>query len=534
MKKGITGIRSLLVIILLIAMTASLFAGCSGTADDQTTPSETATPTVASTPSPTSSLSGTLTISMPFAEQKPVWEDLAAAYMSKNPGVTIVIDDKDSSTYATWLGTQLAGEDITADIVLNNTAIAYYAMGKFVDYSSYLNKGNPYADGATWKDILEPQAYSFKTADGIFTINSDFTQVLWMYNKDIFAEAGATVPTNWDELVAACEQIKTAGYTPLALAGDANSLTMQLGWLMWIYTDQYFRDLEPLAVTVEGDYNYDADKMSAWIFDSTNPLNDSADNVDFNAIRVLQMLSNGEVGADTDKYREMMTNFAKIIPDYVPDGFFGTDVLTAKNLFLQGKAAIYIATVDFAASFDGLMADSAEPFELGYFSSPPMTGDNVGVDYTRAVGGQVGFIGVTNKTTEQNDLAMDFMMYYLSPEGQSVRYESMVENAMAPQGASLVKGSQMPDTWQDIFSTLDVSGAAPTLNPYIVFSEGLSIDQESVRVFQDNLQQYLQGQITVDSFSATMQQALVEAIPRYLALLGFREDAISDPSVNPF
>ncbi|MEG2701526.1 MAG: ABC transporter substrate-binding protein, partial [Clostridia bacterium] len=38
----------------------------------------------------------------------------------------------------------------------------------------------------------------------------------FFYNQEIFTEAGVTaVPTTWDELLAACEKIKTAGYIPI-------------------------------------------------------------------------------------------------------------------------------------------------------------------------------------------------------------------------------------------------------------------------------------------------------------------------------
>ena len=480
-----------------------------------------------------SALSGTITISLPMELSKPVWDALAADYMARNPGVTVVVDNKETTTYAEWLGTQLAGGDMTADIVINNTAIAYFAQGKFADYSLYLNRPNPYMGGEPWMNGLEPEAYAINVFNGIFTICTDSTQVVWFYNKDIFAKAGVEPPTTWDELVDVCKKIKDAGYTPFSIAGDANSINAHLGWLQWIYVDQYFRDMEPLALVKDGDYNYDPDLMTAWTFDPTDRYNDSATKVAFNSIRVLRMILDGEVGPDTAKYKDMFQNFKKIIPEYVEEGFFGTDFLTAQNIFLQGKAAILLNTTSFAGSFDKLMeaASATETFDLGFFKSPPMTGDLVGVDYTREIGGQVGFVGVINKDKAQNDLNMDFMMYYLSPDGQAVRYQAMLDNGLAPEGTSLVKNAVMPDKWRELFAALKYDGAHPASNPFYVFSSGL--DAESTRAFQDYSQQYFQGTITVDEFASLYQAALVASVPRYLTMMGMNATATDDPSKSP-
>ena len=38
------------------------------------------------------------------------------------------------------------------------------------------------------------------------------------YNKDLFDELGIDVPQTWEELLAAAQKIKDAGYTPFANA----------------------------------------------------------------------------------------------------------------------------------------------------------------------------------------------------------------------------------------------------------------------------------------------------------------------------
>ncbi len=58
-----------------------------------------------------------------------------------------------------------------------------------------------------------------------------------VYNKAVFAKAGVSIPTTWDEFLAACDTIKKAGVTPVAITAKDN-------WTvgMWIV------EMVPLAV----------------------------------------------------------------------------------------------------------------------------------------------------------------------------------------------------------------------------------------------------------------------------------------------
>ena len=88
------------------------------------------------------------------------------------------------------------------------------------------------ADG--WKDTFSSDAlFSQMTYDGqIYAVPLNIAAACVFYNKDIFEEAGAEVPTTYDELLEACQKIKDAGYTPITIsAGTAWCLSMLAGYL---------------------------------------------------------------------------------------------------------------------------------------------------------------------------------------------------------------------------------------------------------------------------------------------------------------
>ena len=78
------------------------------------------------------------------------------------------------------------------------------------------------ADG--WKDTFTSDAvFTQQTYDGsIYAIPLNTAAACCFYNTEMFEAAGAKVPTNWDEMMDACEKLQAAGYTPITIsAGTA-------------------------------------------------------------------------------------------------------------------------------------------------------------------------------------------------------------------------------------------------------------------------------------------------------------------------
>jgi glucose/mannose transport system substrate-binding protein len=78
----------------------------------------------------------------------------------------------------------------------------------------------PLAEKEGWKDIIKPSSLLDScTREGkiyCVPINIHSWQWMWLSNK-AFADAGVTVPKNWDEFVAAGPALEKAGKIPLAL-----------------------------------------------------------------------------------------------------------------------------------------------------------------------------------------------------------------------------------------------------------------------------------------------------------------------------
>lgn len=85
-----------------------------------------------------------------------------------------------------------------------------------------------------WKDTFTSDAvFSQQTYDGkIYAVPLNIAAACVFYNTEMFDKVGAKVPTNWDELIDACQKLQDAGYTPITIsAGTAWCLSMLAGYL---------------------------------------------------------------------------------------------------------------------------------------------------------------------------------------------------------------------------------------------------------------------------------------------------------------
>jgi multiple sugar transport system substrate-binding protein/raffinose/stachyose/melibiose transport system substrate-binding protein len=91
-------------------------------------------------------------------------------------------------------------------------------------YSAELGDQGVLADvsqTSAWRNMLAPLKRDWTTRNGKgFGISGGVATTMIYYNRDMFAKAGIVkLPTNFDEFLRVCAQLKRAGFTPIVLTG---------------------------------------------------------------------------------------------------------------------------------------------------------------------------------------------------------------------------------------------------------------------------------------------------------------------------
>ena len=230
--------RKLLATLLSVAMATTLLAGCGS--------GSTEAPAAADSSSETTDTASTEAPAADGEVQEITWmfwDDLNATEDLISKGYADVID-RFNTEYAgqyhvTPITTNLeeyytklnalvaAGETPDVFIVSPGPNLTdYVEPGVAAPLDSYL------ADG--WKDTFTSDAvFSQQTYDGqIYAVPLNIAAACCFYNTEMFEAAGAKVPTNWSEMLDACEKLQAAGYTPITIsAGTAWCLSMVAGYL---------------------------------------------------------------------------------------------------------------------------------------------------------------------------------------------------------------------------------------------------------------------------------------------------------------
>ncbi|MAF00556.1 MAG: ABC transporter substrate-binding protein [Geminicoccus sp.] len=80
------------------------------------------------------------------------------------------------------------------------------------------------AEAEGWADFIRPsKLLDSCTYEGrIYCVPVNIHSFQWMWlNRDVYAQSGVDVPSNWDEFANAAPALRDAGFTPLAVGGEA-------------------------------------------------------------------------------------------------------------------------------------------------------------------------------------------------------------------------------------------------------------------------------------------------------------------------
>jgi raffinose/stachyose/melibiose transport system substrate-binding protein len=369
-------------------------------------------------------------------EDKAAYAELFADFTRANPGTTVKFEAFAPENYNTIVSTALAGGK-GGDVLHTR---AYGGLEQFAK-AGYLVKLDPAAVPELANLQADALASETLRADGGVYSLSFASQTLGLFiNKDVFARAGVTAPTTWDELIAACKALKAKGVVPIA-----NGMATE--WM---------------------------DEVFASIF--VNPF--------LGAAFVPDLLA-GRATFEDPRYVAALGKLLEL-RDYLPPGFSGIDYATGQQLFLSGRAAMFAGgsfeianfrkqnpkiSMDFIAPpaataggprpaskfFDGGYAvnaksgNQADALKLVRYMGTPA----FGTKFSALLGNISPIKGVTiadpmlAEVATLNDSAMPYIMAvyfrYETPTGSTLLQTAMpklMAGTMTPQevGASLTQG----------------------------------------------------------------------------------------------
>lgn len=161
---------------------------------------------------PFAALAGELKFWTWRGEDKAAYAEFFKDFNKQNPDVKITFEAFEPQNYATVLSTALAA-DKGPDVMMVRAYGAFEAMAK----PGYLTE----LDAKSVPALASFPALALKgetlRADGkVYAVPFATQTMLVVYNEELFAKAGVSVPETWDQFVEVCRKLKAAGIIPLA------------------------------------------------------------------------------------------------------------------------------------------------------------------------------------------------------------------------------------------------------------------------------------------------------------------------------
>lgn len=146
-------------------------------------------------------------------ELKKLYDVAVKAYMKENPNVVINTETLDTEAYKTKISAEFTGDASGIDVFY------YWGAGtarKLVNADKLLALDDYITDDVKAK-ILPGSTSAFEYDGKTYSLPSFSWYMTLFCNKDLFDQAGATIPTTYDELLDACKKLqKVDGITPMA------------------------------------------------------------------------------------------------------------------------------------------------------------------------------------------------------------------------------------------------------------------------------------------------------------------------------
>lgn len=340
------------------------------------------------------------------------YQAIIDAYCAEHENVKIEFSAYTDPEYTTKLQSALSagtGPDL------------YFTTG-WNNLQTYVDAG--YAENLDGKlniDAFSQDALDVETINGsLYGAPGVYAQYLSVYyNKDLFAQAGInSFPTTYDEFIAACDALKAAGITPIAMGGQEATPYM-FAWLITTQamSSEFFNDIRSGKANTLADARFESG---------------------------MQMLLDwGEAG-------------------YYQDNYEGTDGAMQTVLFTTEQAAMIFTGSWSVADF---RTQNAE-MNIGSFAFP-------GTEATYGVRSVTSSLSL-NSASANKDVAIDFLNFTLTPAAQQIMVDAVagipVTDEATINDALMQEVATAPDYAAFPNIAMNIAGANDS-NPQNVFCD---------------------------------------------------------------
>lgn len=340
--------------------------------------------------------------------QATVIKDAIAAFEADHPGMTVKVQwngrgNGDLISAALAAGQQIDVFDLSAG------AMSTIHGSELLPLDAYLDTPAVGEPGATFRETVSPALLNLFPVDGqVVSIPYQPYVVAYFYNKDHFDQAGITsVPTTWDEFMAANAKLKAAGFAPVTTDFD--------GYLDINFAYHAMRETGS------------CDLPESAMLDKT-----------------------GELWRDP-AFLRMAQDIAMLSANgYLADGTDG-------NLYPAGQQRVALGEVSQelnATWLPGELASTAGPdFRWGAFAYPTVTG-GTGTQGDSFLGSQN--LGIPKASTHPDE-TFEFIKYLMAPDAQT---GFVNEASAAPANLSVAWPASLADAEQVFKDTTNGYGWA--------------------------------------------------------------------------
>jgi raffinose/stachyose/melibiose transport system substrate-binding protein len=441
------------VVVLLLALTMVFSLAACGTPAPSQAPSQaptSAAPADTASQAPAEKVTVKLFTNLADrnAGQGKLEQMLVDQYMAENKNVTIEIEALQDEPYKSKFKAYTSSDQLP-DVV------SVWGQPAFIDpviNSGYLAELN--ASDYTNYNFLAGALSGFSKDGKIYGLARNSDMMVFYYNKAIFSKYGISVPTTFDELLAISDKLKDTGIATCAMDGKDK-------WpIAILYTD--------ITLRYTGESTLIPKAVSSKSFAEPRLLE---------AANVMKKMNDAK---------------------FYQKSFTATDYGAARNMFAQGKSAMY-----YMGSWEmGMVSDDSLPADfrsnIGVFELPVISGGAGKITDIAAWNG--GGYSVSAKS-KVKDEAIKFLNYMFKPENWAKNAWQLGVCIPAQKFDEYLTGKET-DVQKDLVKFL--SGATST--------SGTSINDLGTPSFktssEDLSQQFAAGMITPEEYLAQLEKAI--------------------------